>query len=345
MRRVLRAFPVSSTVEFFRRAGVTLHEEADGKLFPDSNRARDVLNGLLRTASDAGVVLRPAHRVTAITRTDGRFLVTTLAELITARAVVLATGGLSLPKSGSDGAGYAMARALGHSIVPTTPALAPLVLDPGASVHTELSGVSVDAELTVRVDRRHLIALRGALLWTHFGISGPAALDVSRHWLRNRLEGRDCALTASFAPARARDFTEMESFWLDESRARPRASVGSALNRLVPASMSTSLLSELQIDSTTQLAHLQRDDRRRLTRALTAWPLNVTDSRGYNYAEATAGGVNLREIDPATMESRVCAGLYLVGEILDVDGRLGGFNFQWAWSSAFVAATKLSSIR
>ncbi|MGH9310306.1 MAG: NAD(P)/FAD-dependent oxidoreductase [Vicinamibacterales bacterium] len=343
VRRVLRGLPVRETVAFFADAGIALHEEQDGKLFPDSNRSRDILAALLRMSTQAGVDLRPSHRVTAVARSRVGLDVTTPAGIFTAPEVVLATGGQSLPKSGSDGAGYGIARVLGHSIVPTTPALVPLVLDPAPDdgMHREVSGVAIETALTLWVDGAADITLRGALLWTHFGISGPVVLNVSRHWLRARLEGRHVGLTANFVPDW--DYAAAERFWIDEGRARARASVGAALARLVPASLGSTLLSRVRIDSAIQLAHLDRDARRQLTRALTAWPFRVLDSRGYNYAEATAGGVDLREIDPGSMRSRVCPGLFLIGEILDVDGRLGGFNFQWAWSSAYVAARALAS--
>ena len=338
VRRVLRAFTVEQTIAFFARAGVALHEEEDGKLFPDTNSARTVLDALLRQADDAGVDLRAGHRVTSIDRQDSAFVVTTAAGPIAAASVVLATGGQSLPKSGSDGAGYELARALGHTLVPTTPALVPLVLEPG-QLHAALPGVSLDAALTLWVDGAAAIRLRGALLWTHFGISGPVALNVSRHWLRARLEGRVAALTASFVPDK--DFAATEALLLRGAQTRPRIVVGTALGELVPASMAAELLRRLEIDATTQLGQLGRDARRTVTHALTGWPLRVTESRGYNYAEATAGGVHLREIDPSSMQSRMCRRLYLIGEILDVDGRLGGFNFQWAWSSARAAANHL----
>jgi len=339
VRRILRRLSARDTVDFFARAGVTLHEEEDGKLFPDSNRSRDVLDALLRLASDAGVVLRSSQRVISVSRNDDRFIVKTTTGENAATRVVLATGGLSLPKTGSDGLGHAIARGLGHSIVPTTPALAPLLLESG-ELHAAISGVSLDVELTLWVDGSTALRLRGPMLWTHFGISGPVALDVSRHWLRARLEQRTVALTASFVPGL--DFNAMEQHWIAARRARPRSSLGTSLGCLIPESMAAALLECVQIDPATQLANLERDDRRRVTRALTAWPLTISDSRGYNYAEVTAGGVDLREIDASTMQSRLCPGLFLVGEILDVDGRLGGFNFQWAWSSAYVAAAAIA---
>jgi predicted Rossmann fold flavoprotein len=340
VRRVLRAFPVPDTIAFFAELGVRLHEEADGKLFPDSNRARDVLDALLRAADASGVDLRADHRVLDISRAGERFRITTSRGEHDADAVVLATGGLSLPKTGSDGAGFEIARRLGHSITPTTPGLAPLLLSKDDDLHGQLSGVSHDVELTLWVDGGAASRIRGALLWTHFGISGPAALDMSRHWLRATLEEHDARLTASFCPGLT--FDDLERRWTSLAAERPRASVQSALATLVPASAAAALLRRLRIDAATALAHFPREQRRRLVQALVAWPLPVVGSRGYNYAEVTAGGVPLAEIVPATMESRVCPGLFLVGEILDVDGRIGGFNFQWAWSSARVAATALA---
>jgi len=134
-------------------------------------------------------------------------------------------------------------------------------------------------------------------------------------------------------------FDDLDRRWTALSAERPLTILENALAAMVPASAAAGLIGKLELDGTRQLAHLARDDRRRLVHALVAWPLAVTGTRGYNYAEVTAGGVALNEIDPSTMQSRVCAGLYLVGEILDVDGRIGGFNFQWAWSSARIAGT------
>ena len=345
IRRVLRGLTVPETVRFFHQAGVPLHEEERGKLFPDSNSARQVLDALLTKAAVGGVELRSAHRVTGIGRTDAGFCVATTAGEMTARLVVLATGGQSLPKSGSDGAGYALARSLGHTIVPTTPALAPLMLAGGGHgrepLHSALSGVAIDVTLTVWIDGAARVRLAGPMLWTHFGISGPAALDASRHWLRARLEQRPVALTGNFAGGMT--FEAAEELWIQQARLRPRAALGTILASQLPASVAAALLDSLGIDAATPLASLTRETRRQLSHALTAWPLPVSDSRGYNFAEATAGGVDLTEIDPRTLESRRCRGFFLVGEVLDVDGRLGGFNFQWAWSSAAVAARGLSA--
>jgi hypothetical protein len=342
VRRILRAFPAGRAADFFRELGVALHEEADGKLFPDSNRSRDVLDALLHEVQRVGATLLAAHRVTGVRRQGDRFTIESTAGDVSARRVVLATGGKSLPKSGSDGLGLDIARSLGHRIVATTPALAPLVLAADEPLHRRLSGVSQDVELVVWIDGAVAARIRGAMLWTHFGISGPAALNASRHWARARVDGRHADATLSFHPGQT--FEQVDEEWTRAAIGYPRATVHTFLSRTMPASAADALAALLDIDGSVTLAHLTRGDRRRLAHALTAHPLPIVDTRGYTFAEATAGGVSLDEIDPATMESRVCPGLHLVGEMLDVDGRLGGFNFQWAWSTGYVAGTALARL-
>lgn len=336
IRQVLRALPVPETIAVFRDLGVPLREEPRGKLFPASGRARDVLDALAGEVARRGVHLRPSHRVIDLVRDADGFVVTTPQGPTRTRAVVLTTGGLALPKSGSDGAGYGMAARLGHTIIPTTPALAPLIVASGpGQFHASASGVAHDVRLTVTADARRIAAIDGPLLWTHVGVSGPAALDASRHWLRARLDGRAPVMTASLAGGLP--FEAIEARWIAMARSQPRLSIGRAMATLVPESVGSAVLRAIGVDATETLATLERDARRRLAHALDAWPIAVQDSRGYTFAEATAGGVDLAEIDPRTMASRRCPGLYLAGEILDVDGRLGGFNFQWAWSSGTVA--------
>ena len=351
IRRVLARLPVAQTIAFFRELGVPLKEEHTGKLFPVSDRSRDVLEALLGAARDAGVILSVSTRVHDVSTNSPGFTLQTSRGVLTAGRLVLATGGLSLPKTGSDGGGLHIAHRLGHTIVPTTPALVPLVLD-DSSPHAALSGVAHDVELTLYDDHGASAArIAGAMLWTHFGISGPAALDVSRHLLRARLEGGSPTLGVSFVPGES--FEAIERRLIDTIRTRPRASLGSSLPAALPASVARALLDRLGHEragagsataprTPVRLAELGRDERRRLVHALTRFPLTVRDSRGYSYAEATAGGVSMDEIDVSTMASRRCPGLHLVGEMLDVDGRLGGFNFQWAWSSARTAAEGLA---
>jgi predicted Rossmann fold flavoprotein len=341
VRRVLRAFPPEATRRFFAELGVVLHEEAHGKLFPVSNRSRDVLNALLSGLSQGGGVLQCGHRVQEVTAAVSQpgFDVVTSRGTVRSRAVVLATGGLSLPKTGSDGLGYELARRLGHTIVETTPALVPLTFEKDIGWHGALSGVSLPVRLRVEAAEQRPVDIRGSLLFTHFGASGPAVLDASRHWLRHRLEGRVTTIRMDLIDE---PFEAAEARWIEAMAQRPRQRVGNAVAALVPAAVAERVMAGAGIPRDRTLATLTRPERRALLHALTEWTLPVDDSRGYNYAEVTAGGVPLHEIDPATMESRLTPGLYFAGEILDVDGRLGGFNFQWAWASAFVAGRALA---
>lgn len=340
IRQILRGLPVSDTVAWFRELGVPLHEEDDGKLFPDSNRARDVLDALLREAARLGVELAPSARVLDVTPSGSGFDVRTPRGIVRADAVVLATGGRSLPKSGSDGAGYRLAEQLGHSLVPPFPALAPLVVAPDDPLHARLSGVSHPVDLAVWVDGHVAERFTGPLLWTHFGVSGPVALNASRHWERARHAGHAVRITVNFFPGASLD--DVDRRLTQWAAGRPRAGLATVLAEAVPASVAHAISDALGIEPTQALARVTRERRRAVARALVEWELRVTGSRGFTYAEATSGGVRLDEVQAKTMASRVCPGIFLVGEVLDVDGRLGGFNFQWAWSTAFVAARGLT---
>jgi predicted Rossmann fold flavoprotein len=339
VRNVLRAFPADRATMFFAQLGVQLHEEEDGKLFPDTNRSRTVLDALLAEADRLGITIETGRRVASITHEGRHFAIATSdGGRFDARMVVLATGGCSLPKTGSDGFGYELARNLGHGYVETTPALAPLVLE--GDRHRGLSGVSHEVALSLRVDGVIAVRLAGSMLWTHFGISGPVALNASRHWHRARLAGQAVDVLVNVCPDEK--FESLEDWCRSQERLRPKARVSTMLSARIPSSVADAWVAATAIDPETTLAHLSKTDRRRLLHALLETRLNVIDSRGYSYAEVTSGGIPLDEIDPATMQSRKCPGLLLVGEMLDVDGRLGGFNFQWAWSSGWVAGQAIA---
>lgn len=334
--KVLRSFTAEHTVDFFLALGVTLKREETGKLFPITDEARTVLDALLNATSNARVELRTGCRVESITRIGEDFAITTSLGEITARRVILATGGKSLPKTGSDGKGYEIARALGHSVTTTTPALVPLVLPKGHWL-TTLSGLSLPVELSIasasgKVLRRE----KGPLLLTHFGLSGPVVLDISRHWIAAHAADQACKLTANLVPDE--DFTTLEHRLQKSTHSQPRAPVIAVLRRFLPDRMATTLLANQgDLSPALPMAQLSKERRRSLVHAMTALPLPVERDRGYLFAEVTAGGVPLTEVDVSTMSSRVCPGLFLCGEILDVDGRIGGYNFQWAWASGRLA--------
>ncbi|HKO00109.1 MAG TPA: NAD(P)/FAD-dependent oxidoreductase [Thermoanaerobaculia bacterium] len=317
--KVLRAFSVPETVAFFRELGVELKREETGKLFPVSDRAKTIVDALLTAARDAGVEIVTSTKVTSVAP---GFVVN---DEIEAERVILAAGGRSVPKTGSDGSGYALVRAHGHSVTPLFPALVPLLIDGEHWIKT-VSGTSVDAELSVLdgTTSRALHRARGSMLFTHFGLSGPLVLDVSRHWRA----AQPATLSANLLPGET--FESLDAALLAEARRNPHATLARVVR------LPERLLNAIA-PSAPPLGKLSKESRRALARAFTELPLPVTRDRGFDYAEVTAGGVPLDEVDLATMESRIVPRLHLCGEILDVDGRIGGFNFQWAWSSGAVA--------
>jgi hypothetical protein len=333
--RLLREFSHEDTVRFFAELGVELKREETGKLFPVTDDANTVLDALVRECTARGVRILTGRKVVAIERAAGGagFLLTTAAgETHTARAVILTTGGLSYPRTGSDGTGYQLAQALGHSLTPTSPALTPL--EASGDLHARLRGVTLPVELTVVVAGKRFWRGTGSFLFTHFGYSGPVALDASRHVVREGWHA-PVEVHANFLPGETPE--ACDASLLAEAAHEPRRSLLGTLRTRLPERLSEELLSEVGVPAERALAQLTRDERRRLVRALTAFVLPVTRVMGYRKAEVTAGGVPLAEVDPSTLESRCAPGLYLAGEILDVEGRLGGYNFQFAWSTGWVA--------
>ncbi|MFM7137547.1 MAG: NAD(P)/FAD-dependent oxidoreductase [Planctomycetota bacterium] len=329
IRKVLRRFPVADTLAFFEAAGVDLKTEDTGKLFPMSDSARTVLDALVREATRAGTRLVHPARVTALVSDGDGFLATSDAGDLRARRVILCTGGKSLPKSGSDGTGLELARSLGHSLTaPIVPALVPLLLPAGHWI-TTLSGLTLPAEITLAsASSRRLFATTGSTLCTHVGLSGPAILDVSRHWLVARAADPGVTLWVNWLPGVTPESLDR---LLVEGQRRGALAI---LRERLPDRLARGLCEQAAAPPT---GDLSRDQRRRLAALATATPLEITGDRGFAVAEATAGGVPLAEVRLETMESRICPGLFFAGEVLDVDGRIGGFNFQWAWASGFVA--------
>jgi predicted Rossmann fold flavoprotein len=339
VRQVLRAFPVPETITFFESIGVALNEEPLGKLFPTTNKSRTVLDALLRESSRLGIEILTSCRALALSRSSNVWTVETSSGPIETERIVLATGGLSLPKTGSDGVGYRLAREFGHTIVATTPALEPLIL--GGDFHRPLQGIAHDAALRISRERGKPVLIRGSLLWTHFGLSGPLALDASRFVRRATVDGVKARMSLSFVPGLKAD--DVDARFIAAARHRPHNAVGTELVREFGLTQAVALrVAEHAVGLDHALTRLTREKRLALVQALTAFPLDVIDGRGYNFAEVTSGGVALEEVNVKTMESRLAPGLYFVGEILDVDGRIGGFNFQWAWSTAKVAGRALT---
>jgi predicted Rossmann fold flavoprotein len=337
VRNVLRQFTPEETRCFFERHGVALKLESTGKYFPVSDSARDVLAALEHARETSGAELRRETKVESVEPARDGFVLRTEQGSVAARAVVLCTGGLSYPQTGSDGLGYVIARALGHSIVETSPALTPLTTSGGE--HAELAGVTLPATLTLWAGGRKGVSFTGSFLFTHGGYSGPAALNVSRHWIRRGWEalavGGGVEVHASWVPGRTAEDLHVE--WLGEAKRAPHRKAANLLAAWIPARLAKVVVERLGLDPDLALGRTTRDERQRLVAAVTDARLPVTGVMGYGKAEVTAGGVALDGVVARTLESRIRPGLFFAGEILDVDGHLGGFNFQWAWSSGWVA--------
>ena len=339
--RTLRSFSPADTHRFFRDIGVELKLEPTGKFFPTSDTSRTVLAALLGALSDAKVPLHLETPVTKIERVgDQSWRVHTGGanpEIIEASCVILATGGLALPKSGSDGRGYKMARALGHTVIETTPALTPLLGHD--EVHQSLSGRSLEARLTLYRDDKpaqneRLASYEGSLLFTHRGYSGPVALNISRHVARERWQYSGASVFASFFPHVKEE--EEGQFWGEWAQKNPKKNVANALSAHMPDDIAEALAARAGVENS-PLGRLSREGVAALRAQMFACPLSVDEVAPYEKAETTAGGIALSEIAPATMMSKLAPGLFFCGEICDVDGWLGGYNFQWAWSSGIVA--------
>jgi predicted flavoprotein YhiN len=256
-----------------------------------------------------------------------------LAPIETAR-VLVATGGCSFPESGSDGSGYAILRELGHTVVEPLPALTPLRL--GSGFHAELSGIATPVRLELRVDGKLECTAEGPLLWTHSGVSGPAALDLSGPWARAHHERPEAEIRvfANFLPEETTE--SAEAGWLAGAAHNPARTIRAHLSSL-PHRLSEALVRTAGADPVQPLAQTARALRRAVIAHLVRFPLPVEGVLGFHKAEVTSGGVPLEEVDQG-LESRILPGVHFAGEVLNVDGRLGGFNFQWAWSSGTVAA-------
>lgn len=336
LAKLLRAWPLREQAEFFEReAGLPLAiEHETGKRFPSSMRARDVRDRLVALARARGAEFVGGARVTGLVPADPDGPVAAWRvevqgrPAIVADAVVLATGGLSVPKTGSDGGGLRLAADLGHRVHPTYPALTPITARPHP--FADLTGVSLGVTLQADDGRRRARA-RGGFLFTHKGYSGPTVLDVSHVCVRAHREGGPPArLTACWSDVAPADW---------ERRLRPDgpARLVTPLREVLPARLAEALVRFAGLEPERPRAQLRKDERRRLVDVLTRCGLPWTGDEGYAAAEVTGGGVDLAEVDPRTLESRRHPGLHLCGELLDAFGPIGGYNFAWAWATGRAA--------
>jgi predicted Rossmann fold flavoprotein len=330
LRKMLRSWPLREQIAFFERdVGLVLAEEKEtGKLFPASNRARDVRDALFALARRRNVRLLTNTLVTGLDPVGRRWSVRRESgPALEADAVIVATGGLSVPKSGSDGLGLALLVGLGHTVHATYPALTPLVAP--ASPLAELAGISLPVAIAARGPHGDAAAT-GGFLFTHRGYSGPAVLDVSHIAVRSLGEASPARVTVRWTGRDA-------AGWDAALRSGGAGTVAGVLRAELPDRLAAALARVSRVDPSRPLGRLPREERLRLIETLVRGELPWTGHEGYAKAEVTGGGVSLAEVDPRTLESRRRPGLFICGEALDAFGPIGGFNFQWAWATGRAA--------
>ena len=329
VQRLLRSWPLRAQHQFFERdVGVPLKLEADSrKWFPVSDRARDVRDGLVEVAKRKGVRFAFSTALVGLEPSPSGWSLETTHGDLAADAVILATGGLSVPATGSTGTGLALARALGHVVNDTYAALTPLLASPAP--HAHLAGISLDVRARAHSDRAD-VESHGGFLFTHRGYSGPSVLDVSH------LATRGPAASGT-RPSVLVKWSELsEADWIREF-SKATGLVVHVVARHLPKRLAEQLVTESGVPDDRRAAELRRPERTALIDRLVAYPLPWTGDEGYKKAEVTGGGVALDEVDPRTLESRRHRGLFLCGEMLDAFGPIGGHNFAWAWATGRLA--------
>ena len=349
LHSALAALSPADLIELIETEGVPTKVEPTGKIFPASDTAVDVLQAFLSRLERSGATMSLSEPVLELHSDDSGFVIRTSYRMLQTRRVILASGGRSYPGAGTTGDGYAWAAALGHRIIPPRPALTPITTD-AHWVH-ELKGVTIiDTHVQVirpaeepsggRVPR--LAQRRGSFLFTHFGLSGPAVLDVSRAVTAEQ-DPRTLALECDFLPDESME--ALEQWLLQEAQGTGKRQLGSTLVQKLPRRLGETLAAQAGLSPETRLAELPRPQRRALLGLMKQLRIPISGTRGFKKAEVTAGGVARDEVDSRTMQSKLVPGLFFCGEVLDLDGPIGGYNFQAAWSTGWLAGTKASESR
>lgn len=341
VRYALSNFTAQDFIALVERYQIPYTEKHRGQLFCDRElgaSSKDIINMLLNECQEAAVELRKGCRVDTITKSADRFQVESAEGLLTASSIIIATGGLAIPKIGATDFGYRIAKSFGHSIIPTRPALVALHFDFWeAEEYRTLAGISMPVEISTQSGKRakDRITFEEDLLFRHKGLSGPGILQISSYWQPGR------AITINFAPNI--DLTQA----LLDLKQRAKYQLERAITELIPTLPKRFIqfwLQKIPFQSylTTPLPEIPHKILETLGASLNAWSITPSGTDGHKTAEATRGGVNTKELNPKSMESRLVENLYFIGEVVDVVGWLGGYNFQWAWGSAVCAATAIA---
>lgn len=330
LNSALNSFTTADTVNFFEELGLATKIERGNRIFPASDSAAEVIDVLAKKLAAAGVNVRLNSRVESIIADEKKIRgVEVGGKFIEADAVILATGGASYPATGSTGDGFKFARQLGHTVTEILPALVPLEVEEDFA--KELQGLALkNVRLTLMADGKRAAEIFGEMLFTHFGVSGPIILTLSRQVAKLLAEKVSVELLINLKPALTPE--QLDARLLRDFEKFRRKNISNALVELLPHALIPVVIDLAFIDENKKIDAVTKDERRRLLEILRALPLTVTATRPIDEAIVTAGGISVKEIEPKTMASKIVEGLFIVGEVADVDGYTGGFNLQAAWA-------------
>ncbi len=335
LKYAFHTFTNIALLDLLHAEGVETYVQENGKVFPKSHDAEDVLNALRRMMERVNVSVRLQSPVKEIfVDSDGLFSVKIGRDTITASTVIVATGGSSYQKTGTTGDGYRWMKKLGHTIVPLRPALTPIIVSPAPPSLWQGTPIR-DCNLMAISDKKIVSEWRGDVLITHFGLSGPATLEVSRNAYLEFERGKMIDICVDFYPELT--FEQLDEKLIAEIASAPARTVLTLTEQLVPQKLAEYILISAKIGFIKKLNQISKNERRALTTILKRFSLGTVKEIPLDRGEVTAGGIALNEVDPTTMESRIVKGLFLCGEILDIAGPVGGYNLQAAFSTGYVA--------
>ena len=337
-RPMFSRYFVSDIIQHFHKLNVPTKEERGRRVFPESEKSMDVVTALVKWNEEVNVTIKYDRRVKKITMENGHVsgVVLDTGAVFNCQKVIIATGGRSYPATGSTGDGHRMLRELGHKVNQTLPALVPLETE--GKLAEDMQGLALkNVKATLWADNKKVRSKFGEMLFTHFGLSGPIILDLSRDAVIAMKENKFVEITLDLKPAL--DNEKLDARLLRELDFHGKSKLKSMLKNLMPLSMIYPFCNYVDCDPDKFCNQVSGIERKRMHRGLKEMRFIVTGNTGWNDAIITSGGVELKEINPSTMESKMIEGLYVVGELLDLDAATGGYNLQIAWSSGVVAGS------
>ena len=334
------SFTNQDMMELVERNGCPLKTERGGRVFPVSDKSSDVIRALTVCLKNAGVQVRLYEEVDSVETRDGRVSGIRLKktrEIVSADAVIVATGGLSYPSTGSTGDGYRFAEKTGHTVTDLSPALVPF--ETAEPVGRDLQGLALkNIQAKILKGKKVLYEEFGEMLFTHFGVSGPVLLSASSYGAAQLKKG-PLTLSLDLKPALSEE--QLDARILRDFEEQKNNQYKNSLSRLLPAKMIPVIVERSGIDPDKKINEITKEERRRIVQAVKDFRLTLTGLRGYKEAIITQGGISVREINPSTMESKLVKGLYFAGEVLDLDAVTGGYNLQIAWSTGHLAGSSV----